>query len=386
MSKIITGIAAKLVRIRMLAHIIFLATGFLKNPVTGLKLVKKIAAKRKTLQGHRRVRKYIKSGGRYFFSDTIPGWPSDAFNSFFLTEIKRESPLERVRVPLSTVFIAVSSKCPLRCEHCYEWNNISRNENLSLENLKEIIRKVKEFGVHHIQLSGGEPLERMADLPFLVRYSGENADVWLNTSGFGLSYERAVELRKAGLTGAEISLDHWKESEHNRFRGNDKSFFWVSQAIVNCRRAGILTSLSLCATSDFVTSENLGKYAELAMKWEVMFIRILEPKEAGRYKGRNVKLSPDKISILEEFFLNSDLPETLPEYPAISYPGYHQRRIGCLGAGNRYLYIDSKGDMHSCPFCQHSAGNAVTDPLEEVVLRMKSTGCMEYETNISESD
>jgi MoaA/NifB/PqqE/SkfB family radical SAM enzyme len=381
MSKIITGFAARLVRIRIHIHIVFLATRYFKNPITGLKVLNRIAAKRKTLQGHRKVSKYIKSEGRYFFSDAVPGFPSAAFNGFFLAEIKRESLLPGERPPLSTVFIAVSSKCPLRCKHCYEWNNISGNENLPIESLKEIIRKVKGFGVHHIQLSGGEPLERMADLPFLVHYSGENADVWLNTSGFGLTYEKAVELKKAGLTGAEISLDHWDEDEHNRFRGNKKSFFWVSQAVINCRKAGILTSLSLCATNDFVNPENLAKYAELAIIWEVRFIRILEPRQAGRYKGMNVNLSPSKISVLEDFFLKSDLSETQPEYPAIAYPSFHQRRIGCLGAGNRYLYIDSKGQMHSCPFCQDSAGNAVTDTFEEVVEGMKSSGCLKYETN-----
>ncbi len=382
MSKIITGFAARLIRMRIKAHIVFLATRYYRNPVTGLKVLNRIAAKRKTVQGHRKVTKYIKSEGRYFFSDAIPGWPSDAFNGFFIAEIKRESSVPTDRVPLSTVFIAISSRCPLRCEHCYEWNNLSGNENLSIESLTEIIRKVKEFGVHHIQLTGGEPLERMSDLPFLVRYSGENADVWLNTSGFGFTYEKAVELKKAGLTGAEISLDHWNEDQHNSFRGNNKSFFWVSQAVINCRKAGILTSLSLCATRDFVTYENLAKYAQLAMLWEVRFIRILEPRQAGRYKGMSVNLSSSQISILEDFFLNSDLIETLPEFPAIAYPSFHQRRIGCLGAGNRYLYIDSKGQMHSCPFCQDSVGNAITDRFEKVVTVMKSSGCLMYETNV----
>jgi MoaA/NifB/PqqE/SkfB family radical SAM enzyme len=384
MSKIITGFRAVLVRIRLLTNIVILATTHLKNPVTSLKVLAIISSKRKTIQGHQRVRKYIKSGDRYFFSDDIPGWPSAAFNGYFTGEIIRASGLNGMRVPLSTVFFAITSKCPMRCKHCYEWNNISQNEYLSIENLKEIIKKIKDFGAYHIQLSGGEPLERMDDLIVLTDYSCEGVDLWLNTSGFGLTLERALSLKKAGLTGAEISLDHWDEYEHNGFRGNEKSFFWVREALKNCREAGILTSLSLCATNTFVSSENLLKYAELAMKWEVRFIRILEPKEAGRYEGKEIGLSLDKITLLEEFFIDSGSPVKVPEYPLISYPGYYQRRIGCLGAGNRYLYIDSKGDIHACPFCQRSAGNAISDRIEDVVSDLKTIGCHEYKTNISD--
>jgi MoaA/NifB/PqqE/SkfB family radical SAM enzyme len=233
-------------------------------------------------------------------------------------------------------------------------------------------------------LSGGEPLERMDDLIVLTNFSREGADLWVNTSGFGFTYERALSLKKAGITGAEISLDHWDENEHNSFRSNDKSFFWVREAVRNCNQSGILTSLSLCATGSFVTAENLKRYADLAMKWGVSFIRILEPKEAGRFKGKEIRLTQNKISLLEEFFENSDSPHQVPEYPVISYPGYVQRRIGCVGAGNRYLYIDSKGDIHACPFCQYSAGNCLTDRIEDADLVLKAKGCIEYKTSISD--
>ena len=382
MSKIIKGLKADLVRMRIISDIIFLGILYLKNPLKSFKVLARINAKRKTVHGLRTVRKYIKSGDRYFFSDDIPGWPSAAFNGYFRSEIIRASGLNGVRIPLSTVFLAITSKCPMRCKHCYEWNNISRNEYLTLENLKEIIRKIKDYGAYHIQLSGGEPLERMDDLTFLTSYSNGDADLWLNTSGFGLTYERALSLKKAGLTGAEISLDHWDENEHNSFRGNDKSFFWVRESVKNCRKAGILTNLSLCATKEFVSYDNLTKYSDLAMKWKVNFIRILEPKEAGRYVGKEISLSKEQILILEEFFQKSDSPDQLPEYPIISYPGYIQRRIGCLGAGNRYLYIDSKGDIHACPFCHQSVGNALTNRIEDAVTVLKTIGCHEYKTNI----
>ena len=89
-----------------------------------------------------------------------------------------------------------------------------------------------------------------------------------------------------------------------------------------------------------------------------------------------------RLHCWKSFTLNAASPDNLPEYPIISYPGYHQRRIGCLGAGNRYLYIDPKGDIHACPFCRHAAGDAFSASMEDVIKVLRNRGCQIYKTNM----
>ena len=67
--------------------------------------------------------------------------------------------------------------------------------------------------------------------------------------------------------------------------------------------------------------------------------------------------------------------------PIVSFPGYHQRRIGCFGAGDRYLYMDSNGDLHACPFCQYKVGNALFDDLSESINELRKIGCHKFKTN-----
>jgi MoaA/NifB/PqqE/SkfB family radical SAM enzyme len=381
MREIITGYSAKLLRIRMHFIILRLAVSYFRNLLKGIIVLAAIKKKRDKIQGLGQVSRFVKSGNRYFFADNIPGWPSNAFINQFRSEIKRTIPNYNVNIPPTTIFIAITSRCHLRCRHCYEWENLSSEEALSIEQLKSIVEKVKDYGVSHIQFSGGEPLLRIDDLTELVLLSADSADVWINTSGYGLTQAVARKLKEAGLTGAEISLDHWNELEHNAFRGHPESFSSVREAVQNCLEEDILTSLSLCATPEFVTRFNLERYMELAIGWGVSFIRILEVRKTSRFHGEKTEFSKDQIRLLEEFFINSQSYDKGVNYPIVAYPGYHQRRTGCLGAGNRYFYIDPNGDIHACPFCRGKVGNAITDTLENAIRTLKSRGCHVFRTN-----
>ena len=383
MRKVISGFMADLLRSRIRAGIFVLAFLQFKNLRHTLKAVSEIKSKRMDVQGSSKIRKFFKTDGRYFFIDNIPGWPSEAFKGYIRKEINRHAQNGVQKTSLSTVFVSITSKCPLRCNHCYERENLSTDEFLSLNDLKAIIKKLKDYGVNHIQLSGGEPLSRFDDLLSLIDYSKKDADIWINTSGFGLTREKALMLKKAGLTGAEISLDHWDETSHNIFRGNENAYRWAIEAARNCSKANIITSFSLCATNSFVSKDNLLKFAKLASSLQVSFIRLLEPKETATFNAKEVSLSDIQISELEDFFLTASVRDDNPEFPIISYPSFHQRREGCLGAGNRYLYIDPRGEIHACPFCRHPAGNAVTGSIEEAAGILRSGGCRLYKTNLS---
>jgi len=378
------GAGAFFVRIGVILNVFVLTLLQLKNPVKGYKVLSRIKSRREKVHGFSRVKRYVRSQGKFFFSENIPGWPSRAFNSFILGEITRVIKEQGCCVPLHTVIFAITNRCPLRCNHCFEWKNIAAEESMSADDLEVIIQKLYELDVHHIQLSGGEPLVRIDDLINLMNSGRKGIDFWILTSGFCMTLEKALKLKKAGLVGANISLDHWDEKLHNEFRNNTRSFYWVKEAVRNCNQADILTCLSLCATKSFVSDENLIKYLELARYWGAGFIRILEPRATGRFTGMDVMLKDEHIAILEQFYLRVNSSDKYRDYPIIMYPGYHQRRVGCFGAGNRYFYIDSNGDIHACPFCQRKTGNAVTDPLVPAIAQLRNTGCHEFKMNLSD--
>jgi len=384
-TSLVTGFPCWVIRLRTKLTILKIALDAYGDVFTALRVLLSIFRKKKEILGELALPRLVLARGKYYRAITSAAWNSPVFESMVRSELNRIVPFREGDTTLQTMIFSITGRCPLSCEHCYEWNNLSAQETLSYEELSTILRKFKQRGIINIQFSGGEPLSRFDDLLRLIGEAGENTELWILTSGFGLTEERAELLAQAGLAGVVISLDHWNEAEHNRFRKHDKAYSWAREAARNAVNAGLVVALSLCATRDFVTDENLNRYYNLAKDWGAGIVRILEPRQVGHFQGKSIELEEDQIITLTKFYLRAGSAPACKTMPLVEYAGFHQRKLGCFGAGHRYLYVDSLGDIHACPFCQGKTGNALVDDLSEVISRLKDTGCHAFNTQHQES-
>lgn len=382
--KLINGKRAKFLRRRILLFIIAEAFKFYRNPLRAISEMKRLRELHKKVHGNTVISKYIRSGDRFFWNADYCGYPSQNLKSAIRSEFLRNDGADikglNNHAPLQTLIWGITNRCPLSCKHCYEWDNIAKSDKLDLQELKKILGVFKSNGVRHLQFSGGEPLARFSDLADLVAEASPTMDCWLLTSGFGLTPNKAKTLKEAGLTGANISLDHWNPELHNSFRNNDDSYVMATEAVRNCLEAGIIASLSLCATREFVTEENLLKYAMLAKSIGALFIRVLEPRASGKFSGQLVHLENQQVELLSEFAMRMNSDPQYKDFPIVTFFGYHQRRMGCFGAGNRYVYADPNGDVHACPFCRGKMGNLLNEPFNEIIGKVKSVGCHQFKS------
>ena len=219
------------------------------------------------------LHKAVRVGKQVFIQMTFPHIGGNASKLLVLNELNKNIPIPGRLPGLNVLILAITKKCSLQCEHCFEWDNLNQREQLSVTDITGIIRKFQTYGIASIELSGGEPLNRFDDLVQILEESDtENSDFWLLTSGYRLSAEKAVVLREAGLAGVSISLDHWDAASHDRFRGLEGSFEWVEKAVEHARAAGLAVCLTLTAVREFCTEENLWQYARLARQWGAHFI------------------------------------------------------------------------------------------------------------------
>ncbi|EHU9667616.1 radical SAM protein, partial [Enterococcus faecalis] len=58
------------------------------------------------------------------------------------------------------LFIELSKKCNLKCQHCYNESLYSIKDTLTTAELFKLIDQAKSLGIFKVQLTGGEPLLR----------------------------------------------------------------------------------------------------------------------------------------------------------------------------------------------------------------------------------
>ena len=226
-----------------------------------------------------------------------------------------------------------------------------------------------------IFFTGGEPLARFDDLIAITEAHCARSDLWVITSGRGLTTGKAQRLRAAGLTGILFSLEHWDAAAHDAFRGAPRTFEAVERGAAYAREAGLVAGLSFCPVREFVSADSLERYAETARRLNVSFIQILEPRAVGHYAGRDVALSAEQIGELEQWTDRLNAAPDVSGLPSVAYIDRHNRQLGCQGAGDRYLYVDTEGELQACPYCRAPGESALAGDLTTAISRLRQGGC-----------
>jgi MoaA/NifB/PqqE/SkfB family radical SAM enzyme len=379
--RIISGTRKNWIMFRMWMSVSIFVIRKYKTPIKFIKIVRRVKELKDRYNFENGYKKVAYVDGRTFISPNNNGWPAKHFNRLIDIEARTAlndnvSNLEQLNI----VLIALTKKCPLNCEHCYEAEELNKRDTLTLEDHKKILKKVQDAGIPMIQYGGGDPMAKVNDLVELLEFAQKTSDFWISTSGFNFTSENAIRLKTAGLTGISISLDHHDPDKHNKFRRNDKAFQWAIDAAKNAREAGLVINLSPCITKEFITKENLQRYLEFAGEIGASFVQMIEPRAVGNYAMQNVHLQNEHIEIAERFFLDANEDPKYRHLPIVLYPGYHQRKTGCPGAGAKYLYIDTDGYMSSCPFCRNKKTHILDeDERESSIHEMRNEGCGAFE-------
>ncbi len=351
---------------------------YYRNPLTVLRKAKYFEQYRRSVHGDMPINKFKKVGDKKHWFLYAPGFPSQSFAKMIHFELNRLEKKDNHKNDLRFVFLAITNKCPLNCEHCFEGLNLNKPEVYNYNDLEQIVSGLIKKGVSQIHLSGGEPMLRVNDIVSLSKKYSSSIEFWVVTSGFNVTEMNAMRLKEAGVTGLVVSIDHFDAEVHDKFRRRSGSFEEAVNAIKNAKHNNLVTAISICATKSFISEHNLFEYAHMAFRMGVEFIQLLEPRQAGNYIDKDVMLHKSHIQTLEQFYFTIATDPTYQNYPIIVYPGYYQRKAGCFMAGQRSLYIDTKGDVMSCPFCHNKSGNVLTGNIDDCISKTKDIGCHDY--------
>lgn len=288
--------------------------------------------------------------------------------------------------------------CDLACKHCRaEAVPYRRPDELSTDEAKAMLRKVREFGKVVFVLSGGDCLKR-PDVFELIEY------------GFRLGLRMAVtpattplatpqnlqRFKDSGISRLAVSLDGSTPAIHDAFRRVDGSFDWGVRILEECRRIGLSTQVNtVIAHHNIDDFDNLAALMERMgiVFWEVFFL-----VPTGRAKPGDVASAEEYERIFNKMY---DLSKVAPfDVKATAAPQYSrvimQRQVEERRAGNReeapdvltggvmfsasdgigrarsvndgdgFMFISHIGEIMPSGFLPIAAGNLRTDDLVQV--------------------
>ena len=128
--------------------------------------------------------------------------------------------------PVTNLRISINSSCNLSCIYCHREgeglesdSKPSAKKPISFDDVKALIEIAPRLGIRSLKFTGGEPLLR-SDFIDMVRLVPKTIESSVTTNGILLP-NLAFDLKKAGLSRVNISVDSLNRESYIRIAGKD---------------------------------------------------------------------------------------------------------------------------------------------------------------------
>jgi mycofactocin radical SAM maturase len=287
----------------------------------------------------------------------------------------------QLSAPLFVIW-EITSACNLRCKHCLSDSGKPLSNELSTEEVKELIDSLAMMKVFYINFSGGEPLVRPDIFEILEYASKKSIGIDLLTNGALITKEVISRFENTNIFHVQISLDGIGKT-HDAFRGINGSYERAIKAIKLLRDANYGVSISSAVTKQNL--DEIPKIIDLAVDLGANLYKTTLFMPAGRGKKNvdDLVLTPhdakrlafmmiekkkevgDRITISNEE-IYPWLTEPSGNSTAGMSPAPDSSKVGCTAA-NSSLYITPDGKIAPCPFLREfTAGNIRKEELKGI--------------------
>ncbi|HOM03221.1 MAG TPA: radical SAM protein [Acetivibrio sp.] len=295
--------------------------------------------------------------------DGIPGSGGNVFEN--LAKGKRKFPV--------WMNIDVTSRYPNNRDSNDGNGSFEGQKNLFKDMEKEIlislINEIQDMGVGIVGLTGGEPLLR-DDLEQIIEKIDDRSVSYVYSTGYGLTSQRARDLKSAGLYGTVIDIQSMSESEHNEIMGFNGAYHYALNAIENSKKAELYTVSRTFCSKKLLKEGNIREFIKFLGESGVDEVRLMEPKPFGKSGiiNREELLTDDERRELIELHILCNKDASLPKVSVCSY-FESQGMFGC-GAAGYYSFIDGHGNLYPCDYIPFNFGNVFETPIKALWKKM----------------
>ena len=263
--------------------------------------------------------------------------------------------------------IAVTNACPQNCEYCYNRDRAGRV--MDTPTIKTIVQDLKRIGVFWLGFTGGEPLLKK-DLVDIVGSVGEDCATKLFTTGCTLTKELATSLKSAGLFSVSVSLDHWREEEHDRVRRYRGAFQTALRAIKIFQDVGgIDVGISAVLSPEMIRHGEAEEFLAFLRGLGIheAWISETKPSVPESWDGAGIITENQRLELVRlQDRCNKEAGMT------VNYLGHFEGKehFGCC-AGHKMLYVDAFGYVSPCVFTPMTFGNVRETSISRIYREMR---------------
>ncbi len=244
-------------------------------------------------------------------------------------------------------------KCPLQCPYCSNPLDYAKHsDEISTDDWKRVLSEARKMGAVQLGFSGGEPLTRQ-DLPELAKHARELGYYSnLITSGYGLTEEKIIQLKEAGLDHIQVSIQASTQDLNDHLAGTE-SFAHKKEVARLVKKHGY--PMVLCVV---IHRENIHQMADILAMAEELGADYLELANTQYYGWAHANRDL-LLPTIEQFREAEEIAQAFKEKVAgkmkIYYvvpDFYEDRPKACMnGWGTTFLTITPDGVALPC----HSA-------------------------------
>lgn len=272
-----------------------------------------------------------------------------------------------ISTPLS-ISIDITNMCNLKCLHCYNSSGNKRENELSEDELKSVVRQIADMKTSYVCLCGGETLCCPHVFDLIKMLKGNTGSINMVSNGFLITEETVIKLIDSGLDMLQISIDGLTDIEHDTFRGRRGSFEKAINAVELCVKHGLTTSVSCCPNK--LNYNSISELIDYCYQLGVVSFRMMPLIPMGRGSAiENLLLSEE-----EYFKLKQLVNEKKNKYFRTNYqiewgdPLDHLKRMPAnsqIGYSTYMMIIKSNGDITMTPYLPIVVGNVRKHTLKE---------------------
>lgn len=251
------------------------------------------------------------------------------------------------------ILLDPTSACNLKCKGCWsaEYGHL---QQLTLDEMRDIVRQGKALGTHVYMFTGGEPMIRKDDV---FKLCEENPDcVFLAyTNGTLIDQKFCDNMKRVGNLTLAVSIEGSEETTDAR-RG-EGTYKKVIAALDLLKKNRCLYGISVCYTRENVDTVTSDEFLDLMIEKGVRFGFYFCYFPVGQGAVKELIPTTKQREHMYAWIKRMRNPKAGKPLFMFDFQDDGEYVGGCIAGGRNYFHINSAGDVEPCVFIHYSDTN-----------------------------